>query len=70
MNSSFEFLDYLIFSLYAFVILGVGLWVSRTKDGKIYQRAFGGQNLNYGKERIIKSRKKNKRSFKRAFYSN
>ena len=34
MNSSFEFLDYLIFSLYAFVILGVGLWVSRTKDGK------------------------------------
>ena len=34
MNSSFEFLDYLIFGLYAFVILGVGLWVSRTKDGK------------------------------------
>ena len=34
MNSSFEFLDYLIFSLYAFVILGVGLWVSRKKDGK------------------------------------
>lgn len=22
---------------------------SRTKDGKIYQRAFGGQSLNYGK---------------------
>ena len=34
MNSSFEFLDYLIFILFAFVILGVGLWVSRTKDGK------------------------------------
>ena len=34
MNSSFEFLDYLIFGLYAFVVLGVGLWVSRTKDGK------------------------------------
>ena len=34
MNSSFEFLDYLIFGLYALMILGVGLWVSRTKDGK------------------------------------
>ena len=34
MSSSFQFLDYLIFGLYAFVILGVGLWVSRTKDGK------------------------------------
>ena len=22
---------------------------SRTEDGKIYQRAFGGQSLNYGK---------------------
>lgn len=26
-----------------------GLPFSRTKDGKIYQRAFGGQSLNYGK---------------------
>ena len=34
MNSNFEFLDYLIFGIYAFVILGVGLWVSRNKDGK------------------------------------
>ena len=34
MNSSFEFLDYLIFVLYAFVILGVGLWVSRNKKGE------------------------------------
>ena len=34
MNSSFEFLDYLIFGLYALMILGVGLWVSRTKNGK------------------------------------
>ena len=34
MNSSFEFLDYLIFGIYAFIILGVGLWVSRNKDGK------------------------------------
>ncbi|PDH43921.1 MAG: sodium/glucose cotransporter, partial [Flavobacteriales bacterium MED-G15] len=34
MNSSFEFLDYLIFGVYALVILGVGLWVSRTKEGK------------------------------------
>ena len=34
MNSSFEFLVYLICGRYALVILGVGLWVSRTKDGK------------------------------------
>jgi len=26
-----------------------GVPFSRTKDGKIYQRAFGGQSLNYGK---------------------
>lgn len=26
-----------------------GLPFSRTKEGKIYQRAFGGQSLNYGK---------------------
>ncbi len=31
MNASFHFLDYLIFGLYAFIILGVGLWVSRNK---------------------------------------
>lgn len=26
-----------------------GLPFSRTEDGKIYQRAFGGQSLNFGK---------------------
>lgn len=34
MNTSFETLDYIVFGLYAFVILGVGLWVSRTKKGE------------------------------------
>ena len=34
MNSSFEFLDYLIFVVYALVILGLGLWVSRNKKGE------------------------------------
>jgi SSS family solute:Na+ symporter len=34
MNTSFAFLDYLIFVIYAIVILGVGLWVSRDKNGK------------------------------------
>ena len=34
MNSSFEFLDYLIFIIYAIVILGLGLWVSRNKKGE------------------------------------
>jgi SSS family solute:Na+ symporter len=34
MNGSFEFLDYLIFGLYAVTILAIGLWVSRDKDGK------------------------------------
>ena len=33
MNTSFAFLDYLIFVVYAIVILGVGLWVSRDKKG-------------------------------------
>ncbi|MDA8630866.1 sodium/sugar symporter, partial [Flavobacteriaceae bacterium] len=31
---TFEFLDYLIFGLYAITILAIGLWVSRDKDGK------------------------------------
>jgi succinate dehydrogenase/fumarate reductase flavoprotein subunit len=26
-----------------------GVPFSRTEDGKIYQRAFGGQSVNYGK---------------------
>ena len=34
MNGTFELLDYLIFGLYATVILGIGLWVSRDKKGK------------------------------------
>jgi solute:Na+ symporter, SSS family len=33
MTGNFEFLDYLIFTLYAILILGVGLWVSRDKKG-------------------------------------
>lgn len=34
MNGAFTFLDYAIFAIYAAVILGVGLFVSRNKDGK------------------------------------
>jgi len=34
MSSSFELLDYIIFVIYALVILGVGLWVSRPEKGK------------------------------------
>lgn len=34
MNTSFATLDYVIFGLYAIVILGVGLWVSRSKEGE------------------------------------
>jgi SSS family solute:Na+ symporter len=34
MNTSFELLDYTVFALYAVIILGVGLWVSRNKEGK------------------------------------
>ena len=30
-----------------------GLPFSRTKEGKIYQRAFGGQSLDYGKGRYL-----------------
>ena len=33
MTSSFGFWDYFIFIAYAFLILGVGLWVSRDKKG-------------------------------------
>lgn len=33
MNNSFTSIDYIIFGLYALVILGVGLWVSRGKKG-------------------------------------
>jgi SSS family solute:Na+ symporter len=34
MNTNFEVLDYVIFAIYAIVILGVGLWVSRNKKGE------------------------------------
>ena len=34
MNTSFELLDYVVFSIYGIIILGVGLWVSREKDGQ------------------------------------
>ena len=34
MNTSFQFWDYAIFVGYACLILGVGLWVSRTKKGE------------------------------------
>lgn len=34
MNTNFETLDYLVFTLYAIIILGVGLWVSREKKGE------------------------------------
>ena len=34
MNTSFEALDYVIFAIYAIVILGVGLWVSQNKKGE------------------------------------
>lgn len=30
-----------------------GLPFSRTEDGKIYQRAFGGQSLNFGKGNFL-----------------
>ena len=33
MNPNFTFLDYAIFALYAAIILGVGLFVSRGKKG-------------------------------------
>jgi SSS family solute:Na+ symporter len=34
MNTGFEVLDYVVFALYAATILFIGLWVSRSKDGK------------------------------------
>ena len=34
MKSSFEVVDYIVFLTYALIILTVGLWVSRDKDGK------------------------------------
>nr|WP_317039341.1 sodium/solute symporter [Tenacibaculum sp. MAR_2009_124] len=34
MNAGFQFLDYVIFIVYAIIILGIGLWVSRDKKGE------------------------------------
>ena len=34
MNTNFETLDYIVFALYAIIILSVGLWVSRSKKGE------------------------------------
>ena len=34
MNTNFEALDYIIFAIYAIIILSVGLWVSRSKKGE------------------------------------
>ncbi len=34
MNTNFETLDYIIFAIYAIIILSVGLWVSRSKKGE------------------------------------
>ncbi len=34
MTVGFSTIDYIIFAVYAFLIIGVGLWVSRKKDGK------------------------------------
>lgn len=33
MESTFSFIDYAVFAIYAIVIVGVGLWVSRDKEG-------------------------------------
>ena len=33
LNTNFEFWDYLIFGMYALMIIAVGLWVSRGKKG-------------------------------------
>lgn len=34
MNEAFSMIDYIIFGAYAFLIIGVGLYVSRTKKGE------------------------------------
>ena len=34
MNAGFIFADYLVFVIYALVVVGIGLWVSRTKKGE------------------------------------
>lgn len=33
MANTFSFLDYMIFIVYGIIIVGVGLWVSRDKEG-------------------------------------
>ena len=34
MKNGLEFIDYAVFVIYAALIMGVGLWVSRTKKGE------------------------------------
>lgn len=34
MNTHFSALDYVVFGLYALLIIGIGLWISRTKKGE------------------------------------
>ena len=34
MNAGFETLDYIIFGLYVLMIAGLGLWISRSKEGE------------------------------------
>ncbi len=34
MNNGFQTIDYIVFIAYAFLILGVGIWMSRTKKGE------------------------------------
>lgn len=34
MNSSFHFIDFAILGIYALLLIGIGLWVSRTKKGQ------------------------------------
>lgn len=34
MNAGFTWIDYLVFIVYAVIIVGIGLWVSRTKKGE------------------------------------
>lgn len=34
MNPSFHIIDFVILGIYAILLVGVGLWVSRTKKGQ------------------------------------
>ena len=49
MNTGFEFWDYFVFVSYAIVILAIGLWVSRNKDGKQKSASFVKSNTKMQK---------------------